>query len=37
MAAGLADRIVKMDDIVGAIEADQAPKPRGTYKKQIAG
>ena len=36
MAAGLTDRIAKIDDIVGAIEADQAPKPRGPYKKRLA-
>jgi hypothetical protein len=34
MAAGLTDRIAKMDDIVGAIEADQVPKVRGPYKKR---
>jgi IS1 family transposase len=37
MAAGLTDRIAKMDDIVGAIEADQAPKARGSYKKRLSG
>ena len=32
MAAGLVDRIMKMDDIVGALDAENAPKLRGPYK-----
>jgi IS1 family transposase len=33
MAAGLVDRIMKMEDIIGAIDVDQAPRLRGPYKK----
>ncbi len=34
MAAGLVDRVMKLDDIIGALDADNAPKPRGPYKKR---
>src|SRR3984957_4369095 len=32
MAAGLTDRIAKMDDIIGALDVENAPKLRGPYK-----
>jgi hypothetical protein len=34
MAAGLVDRVMKMDDIVGALDVENAPKARGPYKKR---
>ena len=34
MAAGLADCVMKMDDIVGALDVENTPKPRGPYKKR---
>jgi IS1 family transposase len=36
MAAGLVDRIMKMDDILAALDVQQAPKLRGPYKKRDA-
>ena len=34
MAAGLSDRIMKMDDILAALDVEQAPKQRGPYRKR---
>jgi hypothetical protein len=34
MAAGLSDRIMKMDDILAALDVEQAPKLRGPYQKR---
>ena len=36
MAAGLTDRIAKMDDIIGALDVENAPKLRGPYKPREA-
>lgn len=33
MAAGLSDRIMKMEDIIAVIDVQQTPKLRGPYKK----
>jgi IS1 family transposase len=34
MASGLVDRVMKMDDILAALDVEQAPKLRGPYKKR---
>ncbi len=34
MAAGLVGRVMKMDDILAALDVQQAPKLRGPYKKR---
>lgn len=34
MAAGLVDRIMKMDDIFAVLDVEQAPKVRGSYKNR---
>jgi hypothetical protein len=34
MAAGLVDKVLKMSDVVGMIDAREVPALRGPYKKR---
>ena len=36
MAAGLVDKVLKMSDVVGLIDAQETPAIRGPYKKKVA-
>jgi hypothetical protein len=36
MASGLVDKVLKMSDVVGMIDARETPALRGPYKKHIA-